>query len=233
MAERLDAGTLRQAIEIFAESLWVHRDELNSLNVYPVPDGDTGTNMLLTQEAVLAAIDSSDDGTTDLATLGREIGHASLMGARGNSGVILSQVLRGVCDALGDSEVHAEELATALIGASDAAYRAGARPAAGTMLSVLRDAAREATAVADAGADLPAVAEASLRAARTSLASTREILPALKEAGMIDAGGKGIVLLLDAIRAALRDGLLSRLESDLGPIGGDDVQSPEPSPFHS
>src|SRR5438132_9410520 len=113
MAASLDAATLRRAMALFEEGLRRHRDEINSLNVFPVPDGDTGTNMLLTQEAVVSEL-ASLDGRTDLRSLGEAISRASLMGARGNSGVILSQVLRGLCERLpDDGPVDPKELAGA------------------------------------------------------------------------------------------------------------------------
>src|SRR6266540_2169079 len=144
MAGSLDAATLRRSMDLFAEALRRHREEIDSLNVFPVPDGDTGTNMLLTQEAVVSEL-ASLDGRTDLRTLGEAISRASLMGARGNSGVILSQVLRGLSERIpDDGSVGPKALAGAIGHASREADRAVAMPQEGTVLSVLRDAAEAA-----------------------------------------------------------------------------------------
>jgi DAK2 domain fusion protein YloV len=219
MAERLGAGTLRRAMEIFAESLRVHRDELNSLNVYPVPDGDTGTNLLMTQEAVLAAMSSVNAGD-DSPALGAAIARGSLMGARGNSGVILSQVLRGICESpFPEGGLGPFEFAAALHHASDEATRAVARPVEGTILTVLRDAGAAAPRAAAAdGADSLAVLDGALEEGRASLARTTGLLSDLGRAGVVDAGGKGIVLLLDALRAAIADEAPSEPVGPLGPV---------------
>jgi uncharacterized protein len=220
MAERLDAATLRRAMEIFTGSLRSHRDELNSLNVYPVPDGDTGTNLLLTQQAVLAAMSSVEAGG-DVPALGAAIARGSLMGARGNSGVILSQVLRAIGEGpFSEGGLGPLELAAALQRASDEARRAVARPVEGTVLTVLRDAAAAASHVAASdGARSLAVLDAALEEGRASLARTTELLPDLARAGVVDAGGKGVVLLLDALRAALAGESASEPVGPPGPVG--------------
>jgi DAK2 domain fusion protein YloV len=228
----LDAPTFRRAMSLFLDSLREHRDELNSLNVYPVPDGDTGTNLLLTQEAVVAAL-SGWEGQ-GFGPLGEIVAQASLMGARGNSGVILSQVLRGLSERMPPiGQAGPKELAAAFDNASTEAYRAVARPAEGTVLTVLKDSARAATAAAESGQDASEVIDAALAAARSSLDRTREIHPDLKRAGVVDAGGKGVVLFLDAVRAALGDEPLSEPVGPLGPVGveqaeGDGVVDVDP-----
>jgi DAK2 domain fusion protein YloV len=215
----LDVSTLRRAMALFAEALRQHRDEINSLNVFPVPDGDTGTNMLLTQEAVERSLAGLDGKPNTLAGLGHAVSEASLMGARGNSGVILSQVLRGLWERFPpDGVVEPATLATALRHASDEAERAVARPMDGTVLSVLRDAATAAEGVAGSAKDCAAVAAAVLDAARESLASTRDMLPELRSAGVVDAGAKGMVLLFDALDSALRGGELTEPVEALGPV---------------
>jgi DAK2 domain fusion protein YloV len=220
MSERLDAATLRRAMEIYAGSLRRHREELDSLNVYPVPDGDTGTNLLMTQEAVVAALPPAD-GRDDLETLGAAIARGSLMGARGNSGVILSQILRGICEVPPpDGAFGPRELAGALRRAADEAYRAVARPVEGTVLTVIREAARAASEAVEEGAqEGVAIAEAALREARSALDRTRDQLPDLREAGVVDAGAKGIVLLLDALSAALAGEESSEPVGPMGPVG--------------
>jgi DAK2 domain fusion protein YloV len=214
----LDARTLRDVMSRFAEGLRTHRREIDSLNVFPVPDGDTGTNLLLTQEAVERSVVGLDGES--MAEVGLEIARAALTGARGNSGVILSQVLGGFCRRLGQGEVaDGTALAEALHEASGQADRAVSDPVDGTMLSVLADAARAAGGSAGDGAPPGLVADAALRAARDSLARTPRQLPSLREAGVVDAGGKGIVLFLDAIRAAVEDIPLSEEVGPLGPVG--------------
>jgi DAK2 domain fusion protein YloV len=218
MADRLDAATLRRVMEIFAESLRTHREELNSLNVYPVPDGDTGTNLLMTQEAVVAALPPA--GEDDLRALGATIARASLMAARGNSGVILSQILRGICeDPPHDGAFDGKELAAAFGRAAEEAHRAVARPADGTILTVMRDAAQAAAEAAGEDGDCLIVVGTALQEARSSLARTRELLPELRRSGVVDAGGKGVVLLLDSIEASLADSVTSERVGPLGPVG--------------
>jgi len=194
--ERLGADDLRQVVSGYRDALRSHQDVINRLNVYPVPDGDTGTNMALTVESVV----------TELETAGREMGatckaisHGSLMGARGNSGVILSQILRGLAEVIGESDgADGKRMADALRSASDAAYGAVMRPVEGTILTVVRECAEAAAARADDGAGLVDVLDAARDAGRASLEKTPELLPVLAEAGVVDAGGAGFLLLLDA-----------------------------------
>ncbi len=193
MERCLDGPVLRRAMQTYVQALRQHRDELNSLNVYPVPDGDTGTNLLLTQESVVSAIAGSGDGA-GLEELGSIIARASLLAARGNSGVILSQILRGLCEAPPASgSMGPGEFARALGRATEQAYRAVARPAEGTVLSVMRDASRAATEAAQDGRSCAEVAGSALEEARAALARTKDELAELREAGVVDAGGKGIV----------------------------------------
>jgi uncharacterized protein len=216
----LDSPTFIRAMSLFLEALREHRDEINSLNVYPVPDGDTGTNLVLTQEAVVSALAALDGKGPAFGDVAGVVAHASLMGARGNSGVILSQVLRGLIDWMpSNSQAQPEHLAAAFGHASEEAFRAVSRPAEGTVLTVLRDSARGAADAAERGADQAGVVEGALTAARGSLERTREIHPDLRRAGVVDAGGKGMVLLLDALRAAIEGEPLSESVGPLGPVG--------------
>jgi DAK2 domain fusion protein YloV len=217
MAAALDASTLRAALDLFCETLRDHRDELDSLNVYPVPDGDTGTNLLATQEAVREAV-AALPPDVDSGALGAAVARASLLAARGNSGVILSQVLRALFEALPPGPAGARDVARALEAAATAAYRAVARPQEGTVLTVLREAGEAAARAAERGADVGAVLESALATARASLARTRDLHPVLREAGVVDAGGKGVVLLLDALRAAVRGDALSEPVGPGGPV---------------
>ena len=215
MSRGLDPLTLRKAMEAYADGLRKHRDVLDSLNVYPVPDGDTGTNMLLTQEAVVAALAGSGADS-----IGAVISRASLVGARGNSGVILSQVLRAICETMPQGgPAGPQEVASALQHASDEAFKGVAKPVEGTVLSVLRDAASAASAAAVEGAASATVLRAALEAGRASLAGTKQTLPELRAAGVVDAGGKGIVVLLDALHATLIGEPASEPLEPLGPVG--------------
>jgi DAK2 domain fusion protein YloV len=194
--ERLGPLDLRLAITRYRDALRDHQDELNRLNVYPVPDGDTGTNMTLTLESVVNELGTAED----MAEVCHAVAHGSLMGARGNSGVILSQVLRGLADTFRVVDVAgATEVVTGLRQASDAAYQAVMRPVEGTILTVVRAAAEAAEAARDAGEQaLEGVLDSALVAARDAVKRTPELLPVLKQAGVVDAGGRGFTLLLDA-----------------------------------
>ena len=198
--DRLDHTHLRAAVVGFRDALRAHQERLNRLNVYPVPDGDTGTNMALTLESVVTALDQVPEAGRDMVATCKAIAHGSLMGARGNSGVILSQVLRGLCHRLDDDDVaDGACVAAALAEASTAAYAAVMRPVEGTILTVVREASEAAISVAAGEKSLVDVLEAAARSASDALARTPELLPVLKEAGVVDAGGAGFVLFLDAL----------------------------------
>ena len=204
--EHLGANDLRAVVTAFRDALAAHREPINRLNVYPVPDGDTGTNMALTLEAVVAELDGAEP---DMASTCRAIAHGSLMGARGNSGVILSQILRGFTTTLRDHErVDGPGLARALEAAAEGAYQAVVHPVEGTILTVVREAAA-AAATAASGPPEAATLEAVLGAARSegaaSLARTPELLDVLRQAGVVDAGGRGFLLLLDAALSVVAD----------------------------
>ncbi len=194
--ELLSAEALRSTVVTFRDHLKVHQAGINRLNVYPVPDGDTGTNMARTLDAVVAELEGADPG---LGPTCDAISHGSLMGARGNSGVILSQILRGLASTLRDAgEATGSTVAAALRAASAAAYQAVLKPIEGTILTVVRAAADGATASAGEGGSLAAVLHSARGAAREALAHTPDQLPVLADAGVVDAGGAGFVLLLDA-----------------------------------
>jgi uncharacterized protein len=197
--DALGATELRQIVTTFRDGLRSHRELINRLNVYPVPDGDTGTNMALTLESVTDEIDGLD--SPDLEATCRAIAHGSLMGARGNSGVILSQLLRGITEGLTGSPdpPGPRELSDALTIADRLAREAVMRPVEGTILTVARGAAEEARMAADAGKSLVDVAEASRAGAAEALARTPSLLPVLEQAGVVDAGGTGYLLLFDAL----------------------------------
>ncbi|MGP0029734.1 MAG: DAK2 domain-containing protein [Acidimicrobiales bacterium] len=198
----LDANDLRAVMVGFRDGLRLHQADINRLNVYPVPDGDTGTNMALTLEAVVDELSGVGVGE-GLAEVCRAIGHGSLMGARGNSGVILSQLLRGMSERIaeaGEPGVGGTVLAEALGHAADLARRAVVRPVEGTILTVASATAEGAARGSGAGGStLLSVVEAAHAAAGEALARTPEQLPVLAQAGVVDAGGAGLVLLLDAL----------------------------------
>ena len=179
-----------------------HIAEVNALNVFPVPDGDTGTNMSLTLKA--AAREASAVTDASLANVARATAQGALLGARGNSGVILSQFFRGIARSLEHSlDAGPIEFAQALGAGSATAYKAVIKPVEGTMLTVSRDAANAAIEAADAGADLVGVASAAVTAARESVARTPDLLPVLREANVVDAGGQGLFVILEGMRATL------------------------------
>jgi DAK2 domain fusion protein YloV len=195
--DQLGAAELRAVIEAYRDALAAHREPINRLNVYPVPDGDTGTNMSLTLGSVCDEVAGVDGD--DLVAVCRAISHGSLMGARGNSGVILSQVLRGFAGVVAESgRLDGPVLALALRAASDAAYQAVMRPVEGTILTVVR-ASAEAAETTYRDDTLVTVTETARAAAAEALAHTPEQLAVLAEAGVVDAGGTGFVLFLDAL----------------------------------
>ena len=194
--EQLGADALRHTLVTYRNTLKRHQADLNKLNVYPVPDGDTGSNMARTLDAVVAELDKHPDSLNETYNA---ISHGSLMGARGNSGVILSQILRGLSATLKVAGEHgAVKVAEALKAASVAAYDSVLKPIEGTILTVVREAADAAVRAASDGATLAAMLRVARAAGRESLANTPELLPVLKEAGVVDAGGAGFLLLLDS-----------------------------------
>jgi uncharacterized protein len=197
--DRLGAAELGRAIATFGDALSMHQDAINRLNVYPVPDGDTGTNMTLTLRSVAEAVESIG-AAPELGAMCKAIAHGSLMGARGNSGVILSQLLRGMTEVIREHDaVDGPVLAASLTRASDLSYEAVQRPVEGTILTVVREAAEAARALADEGVGFAELLARTREAGQVSLDATPELLPVLKEAGVVDAGAAGFLLLLDAM----------------------------------
>ena len=191
----------------YRDALRSHEQGLNRLNVYPVPDGDTGTNMALTLDAVVTELDglrASLNGSAGMSEVCRAMAHGSLMGARGNSGVILSQLLRGLGERFRVAdEVGPDAIAEALVVASALAYKAVVRPVEGTILTVARAAGEGAAAGARAGAGLLGVVEHARSAAADALDRTPTMLEPLARAGVVDAGGAGYVLLLDSLLSVI------------------------------
>ena len=199
---KLSASDLRSAMTTFAGLLRSHREVINRLNVYPVPDGDTGTNMALTVESVVAALDA-EGAEASMESVCSAIAKGSLMGARGNSGVILSQLLRGLVERFkAVAVVTPQVLADSLVHADVLARQAVLRPVEGTILSVARAAAQGAQG---ATSSLTALVHAARDRAREALAKTPEQLPVLAQAGVVDSGGTGLLLLFDALCHVVAD----------------------------
>lgn len=195
--------TPQQLIASAAAALDARKDEVNRLNVFPVPDGDTGTNMALTMEAVVTAVSGLPKDAA-ISEVCQAVAQGSLMGARGNSGVILSQILRGLCEVLGRAEtIDGAALKVAFERAVQVAFQAVRKPVEGTMLTVLRDTAQEVAAAADEGVSLDSLLERLAEASKESVRRTPDLLPVLAEAGVVDAGGLGLAILAEGLVAAL------------------------------
>jgi DAK2 domain fusion protein YloV len=204
VAEQLiRAQDLKQVMNRYLVRLREHREALNRLNVYPVPDGDTGTNMTLTVESVVGAL----DGVSSMAEVSQAMARGSLMGAQGNSGIILSQILRAWADTFQKHrEVGPAELTDGLEKATAAAYKAVGHPVEGTILTVLRLAAEEAKQAPAGGESLGRMLDRVYQRAEQALMETPELLPVLKAAGVVDAGGAGLLLLLACLREHITGG---------------------------
>ncbi|MBM3133839.1 MAG: DAK2 domain-containing protein [Chloroflexi bacterium] len=220
-----DGQTLRQVFQ--ASTVWLekHVALVNSLNVYPVPDGDTGTNMFLTAQAAGKELNGCADNSASGVV--KALAHGALMGARGNSGVIFSQILRGMARSLDAKEtMTAADLALALEEGAATAYKGVIKPVEGTILTVVREAAAAATSAAKEHDDLGYVLEQVVSAARESVARTPTLLAVLREAGVVDAGGQGLFVLFEgALRFLHGEALEATPElavaADIGaPAGG-------------
>ena len=180
----------QRLVQAAGTSLERSRQRIDDLNVYPVPDGDTGTNLALTVHGIEDALETSS--AEDRAALAHEATRAALMSARGNSGVILSQIVRGAADELGrPGPFDAPRIARALRSGSDEAYRAVRKPVEGTMLTVIRELAEEAETRATATTSPEELLAALVQHGEESVARTQDQLDALREAGVVDAGGAG------------------------------------------
>jgi uncharacterized protein len=190
-----DGRGLLDAMRAAVANLEAHVDEVNALNVFPVPDGDTGSNMLATVKAALAEAERAADSSADRVAQAISLG--ALMGARGNSGVIASQIFRGMAEGLGGKhEFDGADLARSLTQGTATAYKAVGKPVEGTILTVIREASAAATHAADGGSDLQEVLTISVKAARDAVAKTPTMLPILRDAGVVDAGGQGLYRLM-------------------------------------
>ena len=205
--ETLDQKNLANLMHCFRDALQDHKESLNSLNVYPVPDGDTGSNMAATLNSVVSEINSLEENA-ELENIIEAISHGSLMGARGNSGVIISQILRGFVSEIKSASretIDANLFSQALSAAAAAAYEAVGNPVEGTILTVVRETAEAAEKAVSEESSLLPVAEIAREAAKRSLDSTPELLPVLARAGVVDAGGSGFLLMMDSLLHVIDD----------------------------
>ncbi len=195
---KIDAILLKDMIFSGANNLIKEKALIDKLNVFPVPDGDTGTNMSLTIESAVAELEKSNART--VTEVGKAITKGSLMGARGNSGVILSQILRGFSKSIeGKDELNIEDIALALDSSREVAYKAVIKPVEGTILTVVRQTAEEAMKIYKNHVDMKFFLEELLVAANTSLSHTPELLKALKDANVVDSGGKGFAVFFEGL----------------------------------
>src|SRR5947209_4163528 len=193
-----DGQDLKKALLAGAAWLEEHREAINALNVFPVPDGDTGSNMSATMQAAMQGIVNSNE--TSAGAVDAKVAHSALMGARGNSGVILSQTFRGIAQSLDKKQTFgASDLADALQEAAHLAYRAVIKPVEGTILTVVRESAEAARKSAERDDDLVGLMQEVVIAARLSVARTPDLLPTLKQAGVVDSGGQGFCTILEGI----------------------------------
>ena len=194
----IDGQALKRLIEAGLNWLRTNQQSVNSLNVFPVPDGDTGTNMVLTMQAAFDEISASSE--RNFGKMMHSVAHGALMGARGNSGVILSQLWRGFARAVDNQgTMDAESLVRSLAGARDTAYKGVVRPVEGTILTVAKDIAAAAETALSQTDDLASILERIVAAADESVQHTPELLAPLRDAGVVDAGGKGLFFILEGM----------------------------------
>ncbi|MGI8610033.1 MAG: DAK2 domain-containing protein [Candidatus Dormibacteria bacterium] len=193
---RVDGVLFKRGLYGSRAWLTANRERVNQLNVFPVPDGDTGTNMLLTLESAIEEIANED--SSDLSVVSGRVAHGALMGARGNSGVILSQVLRGFSQGVGDAtSVDTQQLAKGFEEATSVAYRGVTKPTEGTILTVARKVSEAALAKAPSITDIAEMMEIVVNAAQRAVDETPSQLAVLREAGVVDAGGYGLMIILE------------------------------------
>ena len=203
MRQTINGADFRRLVVSAAAAIEINKQKLNELNVFPVPDGDTGTNMSMTINAAASDLRKLEDPSLDLAA--KTAASAMLRGARGNSGVILSLLMRGIAKKLREGEICDGVLwAAALQEGVDAAYKAVMKPAEGTILTVARLAAAKATQAAQENNFIEFVMEAAIAEAKVALAGTTDMNPVLKKAGVVDAGGTGWLVALEAMLSALQ-----------------------------
>lgn len=210
--EKLNGLVLAEMIDLGSKNLAKNAEKINALNVFPVPDGDTGTNMTLSMSS--GAKETAANVVENIGELGKAFSKGLLMGARGNSGVILSQLFRGMSQYIADKkEVDAKEFAGAIQNGVSIAYKAIIKPVEGTILTVAREAAEAGLKVAENTTSVVEVMEAIYFEAQASLKRTPELLPILKEVGVVDSGGQGLVCVYQGFVAALKGEEIEGLEA--------------------
>ena len=210
--EKINGLVLAEMIDLGSKNLAKNAEKINSLNVFPVPDGDTGTNMNLSMSS--GAKETAANVVENIGELGKSFSKGLLMGARGNSGVILSQLFRGMSQHIADKkEVNAKEFAEAIQNGVSIAYKAIIKPVEGTILTVAREAAEAGVKAAEKTTSVVEVMEAIYAEAQASLKRTPELLPILKEVGVVDSGGQGLVCVYQGFVAALKGEKIEGLEA--------------------
>lgn len=201
--EKLDGNTLAQMILLGAEHLKNNSDMIDALNVFPVPDGDTGTNMNLSMTSGAEEVKRVEEN--DISTVAQAFSKGLLMGARGNSGVILSQIFRGFSQGIGSNQkVDAKQLAQAFDEGVKTSYKAVMKPVEGTILTVAKDSAKKAVEIAENESNIISLMEAVVEEAKASLERTPDLLPILKEVGVVDSGGQGLLTIYEGFLALLK-----------------------------
>ena len=210
--EKINGLVLAEMIDLGSKNLAKNAEKINALNVFPVPDGDTGTNMNLSMSS--GAKETAANAVENIGELGKSFSKGLLMGARGNSGVILSQLFRGMSQYIADKkEVNAKEFAEAIQNGVSIAYKAIIKPVEGTILTVAREAAEAGLKAAENTTSVVEVMEAIYAEAQASLKRTPELLPILKEVGVVDSGGQGLVCVYQGFVAALKGEKIEGLEA--------------------
>ena len=210
--EKINGLVLAEMIDLGSKNLAKNAEKINALNVFPVPDGDTGTNMNLSMSS--GAKETATNVVENIGELGKSFSKGLLMGARGNSGVILSQLFRGMSQHIADKkEVNAKEFAEAIQNGVSIAYKAIIKPVEGTILTVAREAAEAGVKAAENTTSVVEVMEAIYAEAQASLKRTPELLPILKEVGVVDSGGQGLVCVYQGFVAALKGEKIEGLEA--------------------
>lgn len=233
MIQYIDGKNLRDMFVSGANNLQNSKDYVDKLNVFPVPDGDTGTNMSLTISYAMKELSKVSDD--DITNIGKSLAKGSLMGARGNSGVILSQIIRGFTKSIeGKEKLSSMDLAQAFKNGSDTAYKAVIRPIEGTILTVVRESGEYAIKAAKKEQDILKFLELVIKEANESLDRTPDLLKNLKDAGVVDSGGKGLVLIYEGMYEALKGNMItangsgssnsSSVEVAQGEINTDDIK---------
>ena len=228
----INGAMLKKMIISGTNNLYNHYPEIDALNVFPVPDGDTGTNMNLTMASGAKEVQNRNDN--EVGVIAKAFSKGLLMGARGNSGVILSQIFRGFAKAIeGKSVINVKELSDAFVNGNDVAYKAVMRPVEGTILTVIRE---SSTALHDNIDKVPSIEKAFdllIKEAHSSLERTPELLPILKKVGVVDSGAAGLIKILEGFKVALEGKMVekdtaSAFEADKKPeMAGANVEGEE------